>query len=1019
MQKPMTGRTATATIAALVLSGGLVLSAQQQQQQPPPSPPPPTSSDQLPSFRSGVELVSIDVGVVDRQGLPVRGLGPADFTVTVGNEVRRVVTADFVELGAESTDPRTLRDVSIISSNEGGGVGRLVVFVVDQNTLEAGTFRYVATAASRLLDRLTFADRSALILLPVGPNVGFSWSHDRVKEALLHVTGLARPTSTWEYGSLAEARDIANRNLITFRTVGERECRGNIFANSTSGSAGIPAPSGGPVASPPPPAGGGSAPGGGTGNPSGGNGGTGTGSGAGGGGGGGGGGARGAGAISGMGFGMDPCTRDVQMQAEAAWRDAEMTSLSSIAALRQVLSTLAKVQGDKSVVLISGGWPLDEREEISTMTTVAAEAAAARVTFFSVFVPSSTFSADRRSMSTTPSRDQYVKLGPLETVSGMTGGTSYRAEVNAESTFDRLGRELGGYYRIGVEKSPTDLESKNRHMKVAVGKGGTTVRARDIFDIRTYEDRDWAARMASALESPVPATSIGLRLTSYVAQDPDDRGQVRLVLIGDASRLRPGPVTFQVLVRDLTGKRIAAGEQPLGETESDALPFSTNLSVPLGSYIVRVAVMDGEGRVGSVDHRVDAKPAALGAVGATGPMLVRVSSGPGSEARFAVDKVQTDERLAIEVDLEGAKDPGAGGTEVAFEIASTAEGPALIQAPGTVTLGSREGSLIAQTVADVRVLPPGSYIVRAKIKSGDQPLGEVRRAFTLVETSPDASGPAASGETVAATHASAPALSARAAATIPRFGLDQVLTPHVLNGFLDQVASRSDAATPAMRGLIERARTSGVAGLEVSDAQAEAAPVAAFLKGLALLSEQKLDPAANAFRTAMRGSTDFYPAMVYLGACYAAGGNDKEAAGAWRTALIKEGDVMPLYGLLADALLRQGRGDIALQPLDAARARWPEDEMTKRRFVTASLMSGRYADGLQAIDELVAMKAEDEEMLALGLHALYDAHVNHKVVQSPDEDRARMLRLAEAYRAQNGQSQALVDSWVAAVTAKK
>jgi tetratricopeptide (TPR) repeat protein len=622
-------------------------------------------------------------------------------------------------------------------------------------------------------------------------------------------------------------------------------------------------------------------------------------------------------------------------------------------------------------------------------------------------------------MSTTPSRDQYVKLGPLETVSGMTGGNSYRAEVNAESTFDRLGRELGGYYRLGVERSPTDLESKNRHMKVAVAKGGMTVRARDIFDIRTYEDRDWAARMASALESPVPATSIGLRLTSYVAQDPDDRGQVRLVLIGDASRLRPGPVTFQVLVRDLTGKRIAAGEQPLGETEGDTLPFSTNLSVPLGSYIVRVAVMDGEGRVGSVDHRVDAKPVALGPVGATGPMLVRVSSGSGTEARFAVDKVQQDERLAIEVDLEGAKDPGAGGTEVAFEIASSADGPALIQAPGNITLGSREGALIAQTVADVRVLPPGSYIVRAKIKFGDQPLGEVRRAFTVVETSTDRSPAATGGETVAATNASAPALSARAAATIPRFAVDQVMSPTVLNGFLDQVASRADAATPAMRSLLDRARTSGVAGLEVSDTQAEATPVAAFLKGLTLLSEQKLDPAANAFRTAMRGSTDFYPAMVYLGACYAAGGNDKEAAGAWRTALIKEGDSMPLYGLLADALLRQGRGDIALQPLDAARARWPEDEMTKRRFVTASLMSGRYADGLQVIDELVAMKADDEEMLALGLHALYDAYVNHKVVQSPDEDRARMLRLAEAYRAQNGQSQALVDTWVAAVTGKK
>ena len=46
-------------------------------------------------------------------------------------------------------------------------------------------------------------------------------------------------------------------------------------------------------------------------------------------------------------------------------------------------------------------------------------------------------------------------------------------------------------------------------MKVQVSRSGATVRAREIFDVRTYEDRDWAARLSSALESPVPATSVG------------------------------------------------------------------------------------------------------------------------------------------------------------------------------------------------------------------------------------------------------------------------------------------------------------------------------------------------------------------------------------------------------------------------------------------------------------------------------------------------------------------------------
>ena len=102
---------------------------------------------------------------------------------------------------------------------------------------------------------------------------------------------------------------------------------------------------------------------------------------------------------------MNPCSRDIQMQAEAAWRTALSSSLSSIAALRQLLGALGRVRGDKTVVLISGGWPLDEREEMSIAGTVAAEAQAARATIFSVFVPPQAFSADRRMMTTTPVAD--------------------------------------------------------------------------------------------------------------------------------------------------------------------------------------------------------------------------------------------------------------------------------------------------------------------------------------------------------------------------------------------------------------------------------------------------------------------------------------------------------------------------------------------------------------------------------------------------------------------------------------
>ncbi len=537
-------------------------------------------------------------------------------------------------------------------------------------------------------------------------------------------------------------------------------------------------------------------------------------------------------------------------------------------------------------------------------------------------------------MTSRPLADNYLYSGPLENLAAMTGGGSYRAEAGAEGVFERIGRELEGYYRIGIEKDRTDNDGKGRRMKVQVLRPGMTVRAREIFDVRTYEDRDWAARLASAMDGPVPATEIGVRVTSYLSADPDDGSSRRLLVSGELSRVQPGDATLKVLVSDFQGKKIATGEMPLAHASGATRPFSTNLQVPPGTYVVRLGVMDSAGRVGSVDHRAEVRDVPLGTLTATGPVLVRVPAAHQGEPRLALDAVRQDERLALEVDLEGDKSR-LENTVVEFEVAASGDGPALLRAPAALSPGSRQGSMIAQGVADMRLLPPGDYLIRAKVATGAEPLGDVRRGFTvtaaprLVAADAPSNVGAAAGTTV------------RAAGRLPvaapaPFAVEQVLGPPILGAFLERVASRPDTSSPVLRELLERARTQGVSGLAVSDAQVAAGPAGAFLKGLTLLADNKLEPAAAAFRDAMRASEDFYPAMVYLGACYAAGGKDKEAAAAWRTALIREGDAPALHLMLADAQLRQGRGDLAAEDLDAgscpvARRSGPEAAVCRRR----------------------------------------------------------------------------------------
>ena len=612
-------------------------------------------------------------------------------------------------------------------------------------------------------------------------------------------------------------------------------------------------------------------------------------------------------------FGVDRCSDRLRMEAESVWRQAHMNSLASIAALRQALTRLAHVRGDKSVVFISGGMPLDEREDLTTLSMVAKEALEARATFFTIFIPSSPTSAARTRLVSRYSSDEQIHRWPLETIADLTGGSSFRADIGAEAVFSRLGRELSGYYRLGVERAAGDADAKAQRLKVQVlqtarplpgappysaracPRDGLTVRARELFDVRTIEDRNWTARLSDALVSPVPATGVALRMTSYVAADPAGSGQLTLMLTGEASRLRPGQATFQVAVRNIDGGEVVSTEQPLGDAAEDRLPFSMNLPVANGSYIVRFAVMDSTGRVGSVDHRVEARRVPVGSLTASGPLLVRVPGEPTAPSRLTLDGVRQDERLALQVDLEGERERPADA-DVVFEIAAARGRPRARDHRGRHHGGARcahasRASVRRSPRAAARVLrgPREGEVgkhragrVAARLR-GDRSAGTVAAhvhdqaaATTAMTASRDSAADAVARQRLA----KPTSVKARAMETAGSFQAAHLLEPGVVGAYLDRLAVRPDVSSPEARALLERARTTALSDLAVSDALAAEAPVAApFLRGLTLLAQGKLDPAAQAFRAAMRAGSDFYPAMVYLGACYAAGGQHKEAAG--------------------------------------------------------------------------------------------------------------------------------------------
>src|SRR5688572_32798067 len=122
------------TLVLAVMAGGVSLSAQQQAETP----------AQGPTFRTGVDVIAVDVAVVDAKGAPVENLLPPDFIVKIDGQPRRVVTAEHFKIDVEAAkreaaDPfETLYTTNLKPPN-----GRQIVIAVDQGNIRRSEERRV------------------------------------------------------------------------------------------------------------------------------------------------------------------------------------------------------------------------------------------------------------------------------------------------------------------------------------------------------------------------------------------------------------------------------------------------------------------------------------------------------------------------------------------------------------------------------------------------------------------------------------------------------------------------------------------------------------------------------------------------------------------------------------------------------------------------------------------------------------------------------------------------------------
>ena len=185
---------------------------------------------QQPTFRSGVNLVAVDVAAVDKTGKPVDDLKPEDFVLKVDGKSRRLSSAEFISL--RRTDDGVDPEKAKFSTNQGVKPGRLILIVVDEGNIHKGNGRNVIQAAIKFVDRLNPSDRVSVEFVPgTGPLVGFTANHTLVKELLANGVGKVvegELTRNRRVG-LVEAFKVAREGTSsqTFLEMMDRECLGD------------------------------------------------------------------------------------------------------------------------------------------------------------------------------------------------------------------------------------------------------------------------------------------------------------------------------------------------------------------------------------------------------------------------------------------------------------------------------------------------------------------------------------------------------------------------------------------------------------------------------------------------------------------------------------------------------------------------------------------------------------------------------------------------------------------------
>ena len=383
----------------------------------------------------------------------------------------------------------------------------------------------------------------------------------------------------------------------------------------------------------------------------------------------------------------------------------ETAAVTSLSMLEQFSGRLALDPGHKTLVFIAPPFPATSTTR-RAIQSLAAVTAAQRIQLVII---------DPRPGEPTP--------GGLAALAAATGATLMPSSNELSVRFGQVAGRGATRYELRFAPAEELRDDKLHRVQVATLRKDAQITAPAQLHIpKSGSAVNALAALADMLRQPRQWSDLPLRVAVFPVLDVE-RDRLRLLVLGETEEPTTALAWAEFAVIAPSGAVVATWKAEAADLATR--PIMTAALVAPGAYRLRMVASELTGRRGSVDYEFDARLAPAGPL-ALGPMMF---GGIANEAFLPFLHFPADIKAVMAyAEIYGV--PAAGDTiTAAFEVAATADGPAIANAAGSVRTTPNNDRRAALGVIDLATLAPGDYVVRAVVSLNGKEIGRVSRTL--------------------------------------------------------------------------------------------------------------------------------------------------------------------------------------------------------------------------------------------------------------------------------------------------